>query len=144
MAGRTGRCLCGAVSYELAKAPTGYGACHCGMCRRWSGGVEMGVQVPPGGIRWTGAEPATYRSSDWAERGFCATCGGSLFWRLTADGPMRGMMSLAVGTLDDAEGLAFSSEVYIDHKPASYDFAGERRRMTEADVMAMVGGGGGA
>lgn len=143
----TGGCLCGAVRYRLAEPPAGYGACHCGMCRRWGGGVDLTVQVMPGGIEWEGGEPATYRSSDWAERGFCPRCGSSLFWRLVAAGPMQGMLSLSAGSLDSMEGLGFDVEVYIDHKPESYAFAGERRRMAEAEVLAMMGvapGGGAA
>ena len=136
---QTGRCLCGAVSFTLAETPTSYGACHCGMCRKFSGGIELGVHVMPGGITWDGEDNiTTYTSSDWAERGFCKTCGSSLFWRLTAPGPMHGMLSLSVGALDDMEGMSFDTEVYIDAKPASYAFAGDRKRMTEADVLAMV------
>ena len=136
---KTGRCLCGAVSFALAEAPTSYGACHCGMCRKFSGGIEMGFQVMPDQITWTGEDNlATYASSDWAERGFCKVCGSSLFWRLTAPGPMHGLMSLSVGALDDMDGMSFDAEVYIDHKPASHAFAGERKLMTEADVLAMV------
>ena len=139
MASKTGGCLCGAVRYTLADAPTRYGACHCGMCRRWTGGVEMGIEVRPGGLTWDRDETLrTYASSDWAERGFCATCGSGLFWRLTAEGPMRGLMSLGVGTLDDGAGLDFDLEVYVDMKPESYAFAGERKRLTEAEVMAEV------
>lgn len=112
------------------------------MCRRFSGGIELGLQIMPDGIAWEGAENiATYQSSEWAERGFCRTCGSNLFWRLTMDGPMKGMMSLGAGTLDSYEGLTFANEVYIDAKPDAYAFAGDRRRMTEADVMAMVAGG---
>lgn len=139
----TGGCLCGGVRYRLATAPTSFGACHCGMCRRFTGGVEFGIQVPPDGITWEAEDSLrTYGSSAWAERGFCCTCGSSPFWRLTAAGPMQGLMSLAAGTLDSLEGLTFDVEVYIDHKPAAYAFAGERKRMTEADVMAMVGAAG--
>ena len=143
MASRTGRCLCGAARYELADAPASYGACHCGFCRRWTGGVEMGLQVMPDAITWTAQDSVrTYKSSDWAERGFCATCGSSLFWRLTMAGEMQGMLSLSVGSLDDMTGLKFSTEVYVDHKPASHAFTDEdgRQRMTEADVMAMIAG----
>lgn len=135
----TGGCLCGAVRYRLAEAPSCYGACHCGMCRKFSGGIELGLQVPPGGVAFEDeSHLKTYRSSDWAERGFCGICGSSLFWRLTAEGPMQGLMSLSAGSLDRFEGLRFVSEVYIDAKPASHAFAGERKRMTEAEVMAMV------
>lgn len=140
MATRTGGCLCGAVRFTLATAPESYGACHCGMCRRWGGGIELGVEVRPGGIDWQGAEHVrTYASSVWAERGWCDICGSSLFWRLTAAGPMQGLMSVSAGSLDSLEGLAFAHEVFIDAKPDSYAFAGERRRMTEAEVMEMAG-----
>lgn len=139
---RTGGCLCGAVRYTLADAPTEYGACHCGMCRKFSGGIELGVHVMPGGITFDSDDTlATYTSSEWAERGFCKICGSSLFWRLTAPGPMHGMMSVSAGSLDSMDGLSFSTEVYIDAKPDSHAFAGDRKRMTEADVMAMVNAG---
>lgn len=141
---KTGGCLCGAVRFELAEAPTSYGACHCGMCRKFSGGIELGTMVMADGLTWLSDDTlATYRSSDWAERGFCRTCGSSLFWRLVAPGEMQGMLSLSVGALDDMDGMSFDTEVYIDAKPDSHAFAGDRKRMTEAEVMAMVNAGGG-
>ena len=142
MATKTGGCLCGAVRYTLSETPTAYGACHCGMCRKFSGGIELGLHVMPGGLTWDADDQlATFTSSEWAERGFCITCGFSLFWRLTMPGEMQGLMSVAAGSLDDMSGLTFDTEVYIDHKPDSHAFAGDRKRMTEADVMAMVNGG---
>ena len=140
MASGTGGCLCGAVRYRLAEAPTRYGACHCGLCRRWSGGIELGIETMPDAIVWEGEGTVrTYKSSDWAERGFCGTCGSNLFWRLTIDGPMYGLLSLAAGSLDDFSGMTFDSEIYVDHQPESHAFAGERKRMTEAEVLEMVG-----
>lgn len=142
---REGGCLCGAVRFELAEIPTEYGACHCQMCRKFSGGIELGVFVSEDGIRWIKNDVLkTYKSSDWAERGFCGNCGSSLFWRLTAEGPMHGMLSLSVGALDSMAGMTFATEVYIDHKPTSHAFAGERKRMTEAEVLESVGVGDGA
>lgn len=139
----TGGCLCGAVRYTLAEPPTRYGACHCGMCRKFTGGIEFGLEVPPGGVTWQGEDNiATYASSDWAERGFCKICGSSLFWRMTAEGPMQGLTSLSAGSLDSFDDLSFDTEVYIDAKPASHAFAGERKRLTEAEVMEMVASGG--
>jgi len=136
---KTGRCLCGKVSYELAEAPTSYGACHCGMCRKFSGGIELGVQVTADQIKWSGEDSIqTSTSSEWAERGFCKICGSSLFWRLTIPGPNHGLMSVFAGSMDDLDGMELSHEVYIDAKPAGHAFAGERQRMTEADVMARV------
>lgn len=139
MASKTGQCLCGAVRFALSDAPRRYSACHCGTCRRWSGGIELGFEVRPGGVRFEGADAiVTFTSSDWAERAFCGACGTHLYWKLTAPGPMQGLMSVSAGALDDMSGMDFAAEVYIDAKPASHAFAGERRRMTEAEVMAEV------
>jgi len=135
---KTGGCLCGKVRYALDEAPVAYGACHCKMCRKFSGGIELGVQMPSAGIAWEGDENiGTFASSDWAERGFCKNCGSSLFWRLTAPGPHQGLLSLSAGSLDDLDGMDFVTEVYIDAKPDSHAFAGERQRLTEAQVMAL-------
>jgi hypothetical protein len=49
------------------------------------------------------------------------------------------MFSIAAGTLEDMTGMEFDAEVYIDHKPASHSFAGERKLMTEAEVLEMAG-----
>ena len=107
---KTGRCLCGAVSLTLAEEPTSYGACHCAMCRKFSGVIELGVHVMPGGITLDGEDHiGTYTSSEWAERGFCKTCGSSLFWRLTAPGPMHGMLSVSAGALDSLDGMVFDT-----------------------------------
>ena len=38
MADKTGRCLCGAVTFTAKGVERHVHACHCGMCRRWAGG----------------------------------------------------------------------------------------------------------
>lgn len=135
-----GHCLCGAVRYTLASAPTEYGACHCEMCRRWSGGVELGIQTNADQVTFEGADHIrTYKSSEWAERAFCDTCGSALYWKLTAPGPHQGMLSLSAGSLDSLDGLTMTHEVYIDAKPAGHAFAGDTHKMTEADVLKLVG-----
>lgn len=140
MASKTGGCLCGSVRYELVETPEAYAACHCGMCRKFSGGIELGIQVMPDGVKFVPTQTlAIYESSGWAERGFCMSCGSSIFWRLTAEGEMQGMFSIAAGSLDDMSGMEFGAEVYIDHKPASHAFSGERDLMTEAEVLEAAG-----
>ncbi len=140
MASKTGSCLCGEVEYELVEAPTSYGACHCGMCRKSSGGIALGIQVPPGGVRFVPTDKlAIFESSDWAERGYCMLCGSSVFWRFTGEGPMHGTFTIAAGSLEDMSGMEFDVEIYIDHKPDSHAFAGERTRLTQAEVEEMAG-----
>ena len=140
---KTGGCQCGAVRFELNEAPAEYAACHCSICRKIGGGVTLSAMVPPGGATWATSDTLkTYDSSDWAERGFCSACGSSLFWRLKVPGPMQGLMYLSVGALDDMGDMPFTSEVFIDHKPNTYEFSGDRQSLTQAEVMAMVAGDG--
>ena len=134
----TGGCMCGAVRYTLNEEPTKIGACHCSMCRRWSGGIFLGSETKSDGITFEGAENLTlYKSSNWAERGFCKECGSSLFYRITAEGPMKGVYHFGVGTLDDANKAELKQELFIDLKPEGYSFAQDTHQMTQADVEAM-------
>ena len=131
MAEHSGGCLCGSVRYVAEIGETHFHACHCGMCRRWSGGPVFAASVKE--IRFDGAENITrFNSSDWAERGFCKVCGSNLFYRLKeAD-----YYSIGVGTLDDESTFRLAGEIYIDRKPAGYDFAGDHPRLTEAETLA--------
>ncbi|MCP5075954.1 MAG: GFA family protein [Rhodobacteraceae bacterium] len=134
----TGKCLCGAVHFTIDTSPTETGACHCGMCRRWSGGVYLRVQVAPGNIKFAGAENiSTYTSSEWAERGFCKTCGSSLYYRVTAPGPHSGTYHMGLGTFDDPSCINLTGEIFVDEKPQGYAFAGDTHKMTGAEVFAM-------
>jgi hypothetical protein len=136
---RTGRCLCGAVSYSAKGLEGTTAACHCGMCRRWTGGPLLAIS--PGDVVWVGEDNIkTYTSSEWAERGFCSVCGTSLFYRVTAPGPHQGRSHIAFGTLDDQRGFDMTLEYFIDLKPEAYTFAGERKKLTEAEVFALFNG----
>ena len=134
----TGKCLCGAVSYIVNAEKPEVGVCHCEMCRRWTGGVFVSFSAKPDEVTFGGEDKIkTRQNSPWAERAFCADCGSSLYYRVTADGPHKGEYHMGAGTRDDWDGVALNSEIYIDKKPAAYAFAGSRNTMTEAEVMAM-------
>ena len=134
----TGKCLCGAVTYEIAQEITEIGACHCGSCRAWSGGVFIGAQAKGADVTIKGEEHVTrFASSDWAERAFCKTCGSSLFYRVTAPGPHHDHHHFGAGTLDDLSGAKMTEEIFIDRKPDAYAFAGDTHKMTAAEMMAL-------
>ena len=140
---RQGGCMCGGVRFEITSDVSEAGACHCGMCRKFTGGVFLAVRVPTGGMTFTRDEAlGVFKSSDWAERGFCKICGSSLFYRVTMPGPMQGELHVGLGTLDEANGIPLTSEIYIDRKPDGYAFAGSTAKMTEAEVVALFTGGG--
>ncbi|MEM7731376.1 MAG: GFA family protein [Pseudomonadota bacterium] len=135
---RSGSCLCGAVTFEIDDPPTKVGACHCGMCRKWSGGSYLAIHLTKDQVRFEGeAHIGCYTSSEWAERGFCRICGSSLFYRVTAPGPHAGDLHLGFGTLDDQSGMHLEEEIFIDLKPEGYSFSQKTATMTEADVMAL-------
>lgn len=96
----TGGCLCGAIRYEatLEKSETWY--CHCRMCQRWTGSVvATDAIVKENEFRITKGEPKFFRSSHYAERGFCKDCGSPLIFRAIEDD----WLSIQTGTLDDPE-----------------------------------------
>lgn len=137
---KTGGCLCGGVRFEITTEVRETGACHCGMCRKASGGIFLGVQVPSDRLTFTLDDThAVYTSSPWAERGFCDRCGSSLYYRVTAPGPHQGVWHVGLGTLDAPDGIDLTGEIYIDKKPDGYSFADETHKMTEADVIKAFG-----
>jgi hypothetical protein len=69
----TGGCQCGAIRFacdSLGRASV----CHCRMCQRAFGG-PFAALVTARGLAWTRGEPRRFRSSNKAQRGFCADCG---------------------------------------------------------------------
>lgn len=132
----TGRCLCGAVKFKARAEKREVGACHCEMCRRWTAGPLLtltGVVE----LKFEGEDNiGIYRSSDWGERGFCRQCGSALFWRMQ-DGTHT---EISAGALDSSDGLTFATEVFIDQKPAYYEFANATEKMTGAELFAKFTG----
>lgn len=118
-----GGCLCGGVRYEALGPLRNVIACHCSQCRKTSGHFVAASQVPSENLRLT--ESATlrwYRSSASAERGFCARCGGNLFWRETA--PEKPATSIMAGTLDPPTGLRIVQHIYTADKSDYYEIDG--------------------
>ena len=113
-----GGCLCGAVRYTLSASPGEVVACHCTQCRRMSGHYEAAAPVPADAISVTGT-PRWYRSSDSAERGFCAKCGSSLFWR--HDGSPQVWVN--AGSLDGPTGLRLAAHIFTAEKGDYYEIA---------------------
>ena len=119
----------------------GVGACHCGMCRRWSGGVFMVFTAEAGAVTAEGPV-RRHASSGFAERAFCATCGSHLWFRETGDAGEP--FELIAGLFPDAAGFPLISEIYADRAPAWARFEGDHPRRTaaayEADFPSVAGG----
>jgi len=75
-----GRCLCGALTYELDGPFSTMIHCHCSMCRKHHGsGFATFVVAPIAGFRWTSGEDrrGRYQSSPNGVRTFCSVCGSA-------------------------------------------------------------------
>ena len=95
----TGGCLCGAKRYTATIDDDDAYLCHCRMCQRAAGSVSLALKnVPKTAVTWD-VQPERYRSSPFASRGYCATCGTSL----TYESDDHDMLDLAVGSFDDVE-----------------------------------------
>lgn len=125
-----GHCLCGSVTVRVSGALGDISACHCEMCTRWSGSVQMGIEVPQ--ERVTIAGPVkTHRSSPIGERAWCDTCGSAIWFRYP-EGPDAGYSELAPGLFDNAGGARLVRIVYADRHPDGYALAGDVERVSKA------------
>ena len=114
---KSGSCLCRAVTFELHGDLRPVLACHCTQCRKTSGHfwaatavARDGLRIARGdGLRW-------YRSSERAQRGFCATCGSSLFWQEDE----AESISVAAGAIDGATGLHIEKHIFEADKGDYY------------------------
>ena len=118
----TGGCLCGGVRYEVRGPLSDVIACHCSQCRRTAGNFVTATIAANADLRLRAeATLAWYRSSEAAERGFCARCGGNLFWRHTTPGTTT--TSIAAGTIDPPTRLRLVRHIFVASKSDYYDIA---------------------
>ena len=128
----TGKCLCGEVTVEVEGLKPTVGVCHCSMCRNWSGGPFIAVE-PTSQVKFTGEESISrYKSSDWAQRGFCTNCGTHLFYHLKANDEYV----LLAGLFKEDASFVLDHQIFIDEKPNYYNFKESTKCMTGAEVFA--------
>ncbi|WP_086349371.1 GFA family protein [Candidatus Enterococcus clewellii] len=127
-----GSCLCGSVSFTIKHADPDVSACHCGMCRKWTAGPLLSIDAGHSeNVLFEGIEHiGRYRSSEWAERGFCKNCGSSLFYHGLDDDSYY----IPIDLLDTVNQAQLTLEIMYDNKPAYYSFSNQTEKMTEAQV----------
>ncbi len=127
----SGSCLCGAISFYAKQIDKQLTACHCSMCRKWGGGPLMAAHCGSE-VHFNKTQDITvYRSSTWAERGFCSHCGSHLFYRLKHNQHY----SIPAGLFHSDEGFTLSRQYFIDNKPSWYCFSNHSQNLTGAEVL---------
>ena len=113
-----GSCLCGAVTFEITGALRPPDACHCTKCRKHSGHVFASTDVPRAPLTIAGADHLTwYQSSEKVRRGFCTTCGASLFW----DPIYKDWIGVAMGAFDTPTDTKLGIHIFVAEKGDYYD-----------------------
>ncbi|MFG1399422.1 GFA family protein [Roseixanthobacter pseudopolyaromaticivorans] len=116
--GAAGGCLCGGVRYEIRGDLTQPVACHCAQCARTSGHFAAMTCCKSEDLTLIASETLVwFRSSAAVARGFCARCGGNLFWR---EDPGTETY-VTVGTLDRPTGLKLAGHIYVGSKSDYYE-----------------------
>jgi hypothetical protein len=109
-----GGCLCGEIRYRVSGEPVAATLCHCGSCRRASGGTNVAWAVfEKNMFEWLAEEPASYSSSTGIEWLFCDTCGSLVGYRRSSR-PEH--MDITTGTLDDPDRFPPKVEIWLDQK----------------------------
>jgi hypothetical protein len=117
----TGRCLCGAIRFELMPPLRDVIVCHCRQCAQWTGHAVAATAVAPENFKLLAGDKDLkwYAASAHAERGFCAVCGSSLFWKPSD----ASRVSVLAGGLEPPTGLRVGAHIFVASKSDYYEIA---------------------
>jgi adenylate cyclase len=138
----TGGCLCGEIRYRVTEPPLDTNFCHCRMCQKFTGApVSVGSTYPDRAVRFTKGEPRYYKSSPFAERGFCANCGSSLTYRPLAP-PVTpawaNWILIYTGSLDNPAANAPTWHLGVESQMPWLDIQHARKRVRCQDSPDLV------
>lgn len=118
---QTGRCLCGAVTYELSGEPIATAVCHCEHCQRQSGGafsvnlIAHESQLAVTGELTTYEDRGEHGDDVYVRRRFCGSCGSPIVSELAKS---AGIIAVKAGTLDDRSVVHPTVEAWcVDRQP---------------------------
>jgi hypothetical protein len=113
MTGTTrGGCLCGAVRFETSAGPERVDICHCRICQKATGQPFFARAVLPASQVEVAGPVVWFASSPGFERGFCPSCGTTLFARRRAGE----RVSIAIGAFDDPAPLRPQAQVWTSRR----------------------------
>lgn len=118
MSQRTGRCLCGAVSFTLTTEPVTSRVCWCRDCQHLAANGTVNVLVATEGLSVTGPlteHTSTADSGNAITRAFCPRCGSHIHSRSSARPQFR---VVRAGNLDDPSSIRPSVNIWAASAPA--------------------------
>jgi hypothetical protein len=125
----TGKCLCGAITYEVDDAFSYAMNCHCSNCRRATGAAFK----PLAGIQRdrlkiiTGNDRMMIFGEECAHDVRCGTC-GSLLYSVVRDGIY---VHIAMGTLTGEPSIRPSAHIFVGSKAIWHEITDDLPRFNE-------------
>jgi hypothetical protein len=107
----TGRCHCGAVTYEMPAETIHRALCHCTDCRRSAGAPMVAWAMAPADQVKIDGPTRVYASSEHGRRHFCGACGTGLFY--TNEAVFPGLIDVQSATLDDPGALEPTAHIQV-------------------------------
>jgi len=109
------------------------------MCRRHSGAPALAfVHFPADSFTWVKGQPQRYRSSKYAERGFCSTCGSTLTMHEEVLGDR---VQVALGSLDEPQRVRPDDHVWTQDRLPWFEIKDQlpRHRQSSSAVPSKAG-----
>lgn len=117
MTERTGRCLCGAVSFTLSADPLATRVCWCRDCQHLAANGTVNMLVPADALAVSGAVAEYIKTADSGSeitRQFCPNCGTQLFAKSSLRPQFR---VVRVGNLDEPSSVKPSVNIWVSRAP---------------------------
>ncbi len=115
----TGKCLCGAVRYQIDTPPLLVRTCWCRVCQTIGAGSATVNAVFPSAAFTCAGEIGTYTSiadsGNVMNRHFCPTCGVHVYGRVES---RPDIVVVRVGTLDDPEIAKPAMTIWTSRAPS--------------------------
>ena len=118
MTRRTGRCLCGDVTFTVDADPLAVRVCWCRDCQHLAANGTVNLMVPTAALAVSGAmaeHTAAAESGNAITRQFCPRCGSHLFARSDARPQFR---VVRAGNLDDPSSIRPQVNIWSSSAPA--------------------------
>jgi len=113
----TGRCMCGAVTYNITEKPMVEGLCHCDRCRPQSGSAFSTVIFVHRSAVTTTGETADFEDAGSSglkvSRRYCPRCGSPLF---TVPDVTPDLMMVKAGGIDSNEWFHPIWELFVGRR----------------------------
>lgn len=115
----TGRCACGAVTFEFDRDPDFIAVCHCLDCKKASGGeAATWFGVPEDDFSLLSGTTHSFHyiadSGKGLDRNFCPTCASRLYTSNLESFP--GLVFVQIGSLDRPALIAPKLEMYVKRR----------------------------